>query len=70
MTTTIVSGPGNLNKISGVWHGENTRFALSREGFIELNVTANGTYLQVFDIEREGAIEGFWLALGAAKLKR
>ena len=66
MTTTIVSGPGNLNKISGVWHGENTRFALSREGFIELNVTANGTYLQVFDIEREGAIEGFWLALGAA----
>jgi len=59
----IVSGAGNSNKVSGVWHGENTRFAFSREGFVELNVTAKGTYFQAFDIDHEGARAGFWLSL-------
>ena len=58
----IVSGAGTSESVSGVWHGENTRFAFSREGFIELNITARGTFLQVFDIDHEGAREGFWLA--------
>jgi hypothetical protein len=59
----IVSGAANSNKVSGVWHGNNTRFALSQEGFVELSVTADGTYLQVFDIHHEEPIAGFWLAL-------
>ncbi len=60
---TLVSGAGNSNKISGVWHNENTRMALAQEGFLELNVTGNGVYLQVFDIHNEEARAGFWLAL-------
>lgn len=59
---TIVSGAANTSKLSGVWHTDNSRFALSQEGFIELNVTANGTYLQVFDIDHEEARAGFWLS--------
>ncbi len=59
---TIVSGAANTSKLSGVWHTDNTRFALSQEGFIELNVTADGTYLQVFDIHHSEPRAGFWLS--------
>lgn len=59
---TIVSGAANTSKLSGVWHTDNSRFALSQEGFIELNVTENGTYLQVFDIHHEEPRAGFWLS--------
>ena len=58
---TLVSGAGNSNKVSGVWHNDNTRFALSQEGFIELSVTGDGVYLQAFDIHTEGPVAGFWL---------
>ncbi|MFK7730085.1 MAG: metallophosphoesterase [Pseudomonadales bacterium] len=59
---TIVSGAANTSKLSGVWHTDNSRFALSQEGFVELNVTANGTYLQVFDIDHDEPRAGFWLS--------
>ena len=59
---TIVSGAGNTSKLSGVGDSENSRFALSQEGFVELSVTAGGTYLQVFDVNYEEAQAGFWLA--------
>lgn len=59
---TIVSGAANTSKLSGVWHTDNTRFALSQEGFIELNITENGAYLQVFDIHNEAPQGGFWLS--------
>jgi hypothetical protein len=59
---TIVSGAGNTSKITGVWHSDNTRFALAQEGFIELNVTETGTHLSVFDIHNEDAVSQFWLS--------
>jgi hypothetical protein len=59
---TIVSGAGNTSKVSGVWHSDNTRFALAQEGFIELNITESGTHLSVFDINNENAVSQFWLA--------
>lgn len=59
----LVSGAANSNKVSGVWHNENSRFALSQEGFMELNITAEGVHLSVFDIHNEAAVAGFWLAL-------
>jgi hypothetical protein len=59
---TIVSGAGNTSKVSGVWHSDNTRFALAQEGFIELNITESGTHLSVFDINNESAVSQFWLA--------
>lgn len=59
----IVSGAANSNKVSGVWHGDNTRFAMAQEGFVELNITAEGTYLQIFDINNDEPRAGFWLAL-------
>jgi hypothetical protein len=59
---TIVSGAGNASKVTGVWHSENTRFALAQEGFIELNITESGTHLSVFDIHNEAAVSQFWLA--------
>ena len=59
---SIVSGAANTNKLSGVWHTPNTRFALSQEGFVELAITADGIHLQVFDIYHDEAVAGFWLA--------
>lgn len=60
---TLVSGAANTSKLSGVWHNDNTRFALSQEGFMELSVTDDGVYLQVFDIHHEAPVAGFWLDL-------
>ena len=57
-----MSGAANSNKVSGVRHNENTRFALSQEGFMELNITSDGVYLQVFDIHTDGPVAGFWLS--------
>lgn len=59
---TIVSGAGNTSKVSGLWHSDNTRFALAQEGFIELNITESGTHLSVFDIHNEDAVSQFWLS--------
>ena len=59
----LVSGAGNSNKVSGVWHNENTRFALSQEGFMELAITENGVHLSVFDVHQQAAVAGFWLDL-------
>lgn len=58
---TLVSGAGNSNKVSGVWHTPNTRMALSQEGFMELNITREGIYLQVFDVHHPEARAAFWL---------
>lgn len=57
----LVSGAGNSNKVSGVWHNDNTRFALSQEGFMELEATARGVYLKVFDINNANPVAAFWL---------
>ena len=59
----LVSGAGNTSKVSGVWHNDNTRFALSQEGFMELLVTANGVHLSVYDIHHLQAVAQFWLDL-------
>jgi hypothetical protein len=60
---SLVSGAGNSSKISGVWHNDNSRFALSQEGFMELNITDAGVYLSVYDIHHVQAVAGFWLKL-------
>ena len=60
---TLVSGAANSNKVSGVWHNEDTRFALAREGFMELDITAEGVYLKVFTIDGAEPVTGFWLAI-------
>ena len=44
---------------------ENSRFALSQEGFVELAVTASGVHFSVFDIHHEDAVAGFWLEMEA-----
>ncbi|MFT5482581.1 MAG: hypothetical protein ACI9GW_001232 [Halieaceae bacterium] len=59
---TLVSGAANTSKVSGVWHTDDTRFALAQEGFLELAVTAQGVYLQVFDINHDQAVGAYWLA--------
>ncbi|MEH6548971.1 MAG: metallophosphoesterase [Pseudomonadales bacterium] len=57
----LVSGAGNSNKISGVWHNKNNRFALSQEGFMELAITGDGTYIKIFDIHQQTPAAEFWL---------
>lgn len=59
----LVSGAGNSNKVSGVWHNENSRFALSKEGFMELAITGQGVHLSVYDAHRDAAVAAFWLEL-------
>ena len=61
----LVSGAGNTSKVSGVWHTDNTRFALSQEGFMELAITANGVYLSIYDIYHNDAVAEFWLDMTA-----
>lgn len=58
---TLVSGAANSNKVSGVWHNEDTRFAMAREGFMELEITGDGVYLKVFTIDSNEPVAGFWL---------
>ncbi len=58
----LVSGAANTSKLSGVWHNDNTRFALSQEGFLELNITGEGTHLQAFDIRNDDPLTAFWLS--------
>jgi hypothetical protein len=59
----LVSGAGNSNKVSGVWHNANSRFALSQEGFMELAITEQGVHLTVFDIHQQQPAASFWLQL-------
>lgn len=60
---SLGSGAGNSSKVSGVWHNDNSRFALSQEGFMELYITDAGVYLSVYDIHHAQAVAGFWLKL-------
>ena len=59
----LVSGAGNRSKVSGVWHTDNTRFALSSEGFMELVITDTGVHLSVFDSREKLPVSQFWLDL-------
>ena len=59
----LVSGAANSNKVSGVWHNDNTRFAHSKEGFMELDITASGVYFRAFSIDSETPTAEFWLTL-------
>jgi hypothetical protein len=63
----LVSGAGNTSKVSGVWHTDNTRFALSQEGFMELAITKNGVYLSIYDIYHNDAVAEFWLDMSASQ---
>jgi len=65
-TYNLVSGAGNSNKVSGVWHNDNSRFALSQEGFMELAITAKGVHLSVYSIHDEQPTAAFWLDLGGS----
>lgn len=60
---TLVSGAANTGKVSGVWHTPNTRFALSREGFMELAVTADGVHISIHDTLQDDPVSQFWLTL-------
>ncbi len=57
----LVSGAGNTSKLSGVWHTANTRFALSQEGFMELQITASGVHISIYDIHNDAPVAAFWL---------
>lgn len=57
----LVSGAANQRKLSGVGYNENSQFALSQEGFIELEVLANGTLLSVYDSRYDKAVYQQWL---------
>lgn len=59
----VVSGAANSNKVSGVWHSDDTRFAHSSEGFVELDITPAGVYFRAFSIDSENPTAEFWLAL-------
>lgn len=60
---TLVSGAANSSKVSGVWHTENTRFALAQEGFMELAITSKGVHISIYDIHHEQAVGQFWLRM-------
>ena len=59
----LVSGAGNSNKVSGIWHNDRSRFAHSTEGFLELDITAAGVYFRAFSIDKETPTVEFWLDL-------
>ncbi len=59
----LVSGAGNSNKVSGVWHSNISRFAHSKEGFMELDITSSGVYFRAFSIDSETPTAEFWLDL-------
>ncbi len=47
----IVSGAANTSKVTGVGDNENTLFAVSREGFMALELHQEGLWLRVWTIE-------------------
>jgi len=57
----LVSGAANTKKLTGVSHNKNTEFALSQEGFIEIDVLDNGAVLKVFDIKHTNPVHQQWL---------
>ena len=59
----LVSGAGNSNKVSGIWHNERSRFAHSTEGFLELDITTSGVYFRAFSIDKKTPTAEFWLDL-------
>ena len=63
----LVSGAGNSSKVSGVWHTDNTRFALSQEGFMELAITGRGVHISIYDIHNVEPVTQFWLDMPASQ---
>lgn len=59
----LVSGAGNSNKVSGIWHNDSSRFAHSKEGFLELDITASGVYFRAFSVDKKNPTAEFWLDL-------
>ena len=59
----LVSGAGNSNKVSGIWHNDRSRFAHSAEGFLELDITVAGVYFRAFSIDKKNPTAEFWLDL-------
>ncbi len=57
----LVSGAANTSKVSGVGTNENSDFALSQEGFIEMDILDNGILLRVYDIYNEQPVHQQWL---------
>ncbi|ARN74775.1 metallophosphoesterase [Oceanicoccus sagamiensis] len=57
----LVSGAANTSKVSGVGTSDTTDFALSQEGFMELDILANGILLKVYDIYNEQPVHQQWL---------
>jgi len=55
-TLTIVSGAGSASKVSRVSHGDATRFANDRAGFVEMDLLSGGdVWLGVFEPEHRSA---------------
>jgi Calcineurin-like phosphoesterase len=57
----LVSGAANASKISGVGHNEQTLFALSRAGLMQLSRYPEGVFLEVFDAHNGGVVHRQWL---------
>ncbi|WP_286272890.1 metallophosphoesterase [Thalassotalea hakodatensis] len=57
----LVSGAANSAKLSGVSYNEQTQFATSQEGFIEIDVLEQGVLLKVFTINQASPIYQQWL---------
>jgi hypothetical protein len=57
----LVSGAANSSKITGVGSNDNTEFALSQEGFMELDILDNGILLRVYDIYNDQPVHQQWL---------
>lgn len=61
----LVSGAANTSKLTGVGSNDNTDFALSQEGFMELDITDRGAVLRVYDIHHQQPVHQQWLWLNA-----
>ncbi len=57
----IVSGAANTSKLTGVGNNANSLFALSQEGFVELDVYDRGVLLRSYSIAQPEPVFSYWL---------
>lgn len=57
----LVSGAANQSKVSGVGHNDETQFAVSMEGLMQLSVYSQGVFLEVISTQSKEVIHQQWL---------
>ncbi len=57
----LVSGAANTSKLTGVGHNDNTQFAYSQEGLMEIDVYPQGVLLKVYTIDSNEPVFSQWL---------